>query len=396
MDLAVLDWRGVFGHQNRIQGFHGLTGGTMQSGFDSWRLLAAFDLVLAARGCKTLVADRAIHLTEERSDQMKRFILIAGLILALLALGAYFGGGYMVYDRLSKVVVDAENLDNNPASFHTSEEYASFDTRPYQMPAYEEISFPSRGTEIMLEGWYIETDPAAPVVLLTHGGGGEIPGSKRAPSILIPAGILARNGFNVLVYDLRNYGDSGRDNGRTAVGNKEFQDVLGAWDWLANVKGFAPGRIGLYGISLGGGTTLIAFGQEPRAAAAFVDSPLSDLPRSMDAALERNGYPTLLRQPAIIMARVVGGVDLLAHSPTEAILNHNGRPLYIVHGVADPDISVDQTYALMALAEEKGANLTLWLPHRVGHVGAVFMWPQQYEVRLVGFFREALGQGAAY
>jgi dipeptidyl aminopeptidase/acylaminoacyl peptidase len=321
---------------------------------------------------------------------MKRLISIAAVLLGILALAAYFGGGYMVYDRLSKVVVDAENLDHNPASFDTSEEYASFDTQPYQMPAYEEVSFPSRGTDIMLKGWYIETDPAAPVVLLTHGGGGEIPGSKRAPSILIPAGILARNGFNVLVYDLRNYGDSGRDNGRSAVGNKEFQDVLGAWDWLADAKGFAPGRIGLYGISLGGGTTLIAFGHEPRAAAAFVDSPLSDLPRSMDAALERNGYPTLLRQPAILMARYVGGVDLLTHSPTEAILNDNGRPIYIVHGSADTDISVEQTHALAALAKEKDANLTVWIPEDVGHVGSVFVLPEEYEQRLVGFFREAL------
>lgn len=321
---------------------------------------------------------------------MRRLILIAAVLVGLLALAAYFGAGYMVYDQLSKVIVDVEDLDNNPASFHTSEEYASFDTRPYQMPVYEEVSFPSRGTDIALKGWYIETDPAAPVVVLTHGGAGEIPGSRRAPSILIPAGILARNGFNVLVYDLRNYGDSGRDNGRAAIGNKEFQDVLGAWDWLANVKGFTPGRIGLYGISLGGGTTLIAFGQEPRVAAAFVDSPLSDLPRSMDAALERNGYPVLLRQPAIIMAKYVGGVDLLAHSPAEAILNDNGRPIYIVHGAADADISVEQTQALAALAKEREANLTVWIPQDVGHVGAVFVLPEEYEQRLVGFFREAL------
>ncbi len=317
----------------------------------------------------------------------KRFAFIILSVLVVLSL-AYFGGGYMVYDRLSKIDPPAkEILLNTPASFKiTYKEYADFDASPYQMSSYEEVSFPSGQAGINLSGWYIEVDPSAPAVVVTHGLGA----SKKDANLLIPAGMLARNGFNILIYDLRNHGQSDHDNGRTSIGNKEYQDVLGAWDWLIKVKGYSPERIGLYGVSLGGGTTLDAFGEEPQVAAAFVDSPFANLPEIMTAELAKNGYPTFLTTPAVIMARVVANEDLLAHSPTEAIYNDNGRPLYIVHGTGDERISVNQTLELKALAQETNANLTTWIPEGVGHVGGVFVYPEEYEQRMVNFFQEAL------
>ena len=78
----------------------------------------------------------------------------------------------------------------------------------------------------------------APVVIVTHG----LNGCKCDPNALTVAGMLHRNGFNVLLYDMRNHGQSDIDNGRAAIGNKEFQDVLGAWDWLIAEEHFTPAR----------------------------------------------------------------------------------------------------------------------------------------------------------
>lgn len=317
----------------------------------------------------------------------KRLVTILVTILVLL-LVAYLGAGNYLYNQLA--FIDPPNVDsrpNTPANFKiTFEGYADFDPTPYFMENYEDVSFPSRDEDITLRGWYVETDPAAPVVILTHG----LKASRREANILTPAGMLARNGFNVLIYDLRNHGDSDHDNGRTSIGNKEYKDVLGAWDWLIEEKGYSPERIGLYGISLGGGTTLIAFGEEPRVAAAFVDSPFANLPEIITAELQRNNYPTILAPSGIFMARVMDGTDLLAHSPADAVLNDNGRPLFIIHGTADSRISVDQTRELETLAQQNNANLIVWIPEGVEHVGAVFDLPQEYEQRLVEFFRAAL------
>ncbi len=319
---------------------------------------------------------------------MRRTFWIAAVSMLALAMLGYFGGGYLVYDRLSRVgPPETSDLANTPTSFKvTYSEYASFDAAPYQMSSYETVHFPSRQADVTLSGWYVEVDPSAPVVIVTHGIGA----SKRAADVLIPAGMLARNGFNVLLYDLRNHGESDHDNGRTGVGNKEYQDVLGAWDWLVAAKGYTPERVGLYGVSLGGGTTLMAFGEEPRVAAAFVDSPFTNLPEIMTAELARNHYPTFLVTPAVLMARLLTGDDLLAHTPGEAIYNDNQRPLYVVHGTGDMRISVNQTRELAALAQQTDANVTVWMPEGVAHVAGIFTYPNEYEQRLVGFFRMAL------
>jgi len=218
--------------------------------------------------------------------------------------------------------------------------------------SYLSVEFPSRQSDITSRGWYIETDRKAPSVVLTHG----IRSAKNDAIILIAAGMLAHNGFNVLLYDIRNHGESDKDNGRVAAGNKEYKDVLGAWDYLVKVKGFSPDRVGLYAISLGAGTSLMAFGQEPQVAALYVDSPFLNLPEIIKAELARNNYPTLLWTPATLMARL-SGENLLAQDPANAINNDNGRPIYVVHGTADTRVSVNQTYELESLAKTGGANV---------------------------------------
>ena len=63
-------------------------------------------------------------------------------------------------------------------------------------------------------------------MILVHGLGG----CKNAIDVLVPAGMLWRHGFSVLLIDLRNIGESDFVDGRSTAGNVEYQDVLGAWD----------------------------------------------------------------------------------------------------------------------------------------------------------------------
>ena len=257
------------------------------------------------------------------------------------------------------------------------------------MPSYETVRFPSRGSSLMLAGWYVPGDPAAPAVLITHG----LSSCKCEGANLVLAALLHRHGFNVLLYDLRNHGELDRDNGRTGIGNKEYLDTLGAWDWLMTAKGFAPERIGVYGGSLGAGTTLIAFSQEPRLAALFVDSPYADLRQVINERMALQNYPTFLAPGGLLMARLIDGEDLLAHSPREAITRDAGRPIFIAHGTADESINVHHAYDLAALAEQTGANVSTWIIEGSGHVPhALLEQTDEYEQRVVTFFSEALGE----
>jgi dipeptidyl aminopeptidase/acylaminoacyl peptidase len=255
------------------------------------------------------------------------------------------------------------------------------------MPEYEEVSFSSRQAGITLSGWYIPSaDPGAPAVVVTHGIGA----SKIASNALTVAGMLHKNGFNVLIYDIRNHGQSSKDNGRTSIGNKEYQDVLGAWDYLVNERGFDPTQVGLFGLSLGGASALNAFAEEPRVAAILVDSPFSDLRKIIAEELVRTGYPAILGPAGVLAARLFDGVDLLAHTPQDAIRKDAGRPIFIIHGTQDARINFHHSQALEALAKETGANVTVWYVEGADHVLSVFLQPEAYEQKMAAFYKKAL------
>ena len=313
-----------------------------------------------------------------------------GIALVVLLVVAYFGLGYVIYDRLGNVKGSCdEHLANRPDKFVLAPDWpAGFDVSPYFMSPYEAVKFSSREAGIEVAGWWIPKNPNAPTVILVDGLGG----CKNSISVLVPAGMLWRNGFNVLLIDLRDTGDSTFEDGRTTIGNEEYRDVLGAWDWLVKEKGFDPGKIGLFANSLGGANANYAFSEEPRIAALFLQSTFGNLQQIIAAELTRNGYPALLAPATLASGSLVTGANLFARNPSTEIRKAAGRPVYIVHSRADTRIDVSQSEQLAAAAQEASANVTIWFPENGEHVQTPAVYPEEFEQRLVGFFRGALGR----
>ncbi len=321
----------------------------------------------------------------------RRLIVGAVVIVVLLIAAAYVGASTVVYNRLSAVEAhcagDADISDNTPASFNT---YNDLDTTPYLVSDYQEVSFPSRDDHLNIAAWYIPASSdadAVPTVILVHG----LNSCRRSPAILLAAGMLHRNGFNALLLDLRDHGDSQIEDGRYAGGTEEYRDVLGAWDWLVAEKGIAPERIGLLGMSLGAATTLIAAGEEPRVAAVWEDSSYADLHEAIRAELARNGYPEFLVDGGILLGRLIAGDDLTALSPLKAVEKMNGRPVYITHGTADTRLSVQYASDLADAIHASGGTVDPWIVDGAEHTRAIFLHPDEYEQRLVDFFHQTLG-----
>jgi dipeptidyl aminopeptidase/acylaminoacyl peptidase len=295
--------------------------------------------------------------------------------------------GVLIYNQLSDVRQGCNGAyaENVPDHF-TSE---SVDTAAFQMEDYEQVSFPSRDANITINGWYIPAGEDAPAVIIVHG----LRGCKHGPEVLLPAGMLSQNGFNVLLIDLRDHGDSTVEDGRYAGGTEEYRDVLGAWDWLIAEKGIPAERIGLFGVSLGAATVMIATGEEPRVAATWEDSGFSDINVAITAELARNGYPTFLASSASLMSQLVAGDNITALSPLAAMSKLNGRPLFITHGDADTRLSVQYAYDLAEAVRANGGEVEPWIVEGSGHVEAMFDHPEEYEERLVAFFSENLAGG---
>ncbi|HJL54828.1 MAG: hypothetical protein QGF28_04710 [Candidatus Thalassarchaeaceae archaeon] len=282
---------------------------------------------------------------------------------------------------------DWESFEPWPLAEERVEIRRDFDVSPFQMGDYEDVSFhPRDDSGITLRGWYVEVDPFAPVVIQTHG----MPmNGKCKPEMLLMQGYLAEGGFNSLSFDLRNYGESDVVNDYFAVGQIEYKDLLGAYDWLISEKGYQPGEVGMTAFSAGGGAA-IAFAEEPGIGALWLDSAVLDFPLVVKNELGRLGYPPIFAGPAVRVGGWLAGVDLDERSPMEAAGEAGERPVFLTHGKEDPRVSIVHSERFEARMLDNGGTVTAWYVDDRGHVDAIWGESDEYQERLVGFFSNAL------
>ena len=157
-----------------------------------------------------------------------------------------------------------------------------FDASPYlniTEQEYELVAFTSRGDGVRLLGWLASRGNGSKAVNLTHGHSA----CKSKYDVLMSGNLLWMAGYTVFLIDLRNSGDSARKaSGELdyTFGLLEYQDTLGAWDYL-QAQGWGASAVGLWGGSMGGSTTLIALASEPLVACAWLDSMMCVPKQSM-------------------------------------------------------------------------------------------------------------------
>lgn len=311
---------------------------------------------------------------------------IGALVLVIALMAAYLYASAVVYDDLTAVAAKCGGrfASDTPATYTVD----GVDTSRYLMPTYEAVTLPSRDPAIAISAWYVPPDKAdaTSAVVVVHGFGS----CKREDRILLAAGMLHRDGIAVLLIDLRNHGDSTVINGRYAGGTREYRDALGAWDWLVSARGFARGHVGLFGMSLGAATVLIAMGEEPRVPATWEDSSYADIDVAIQAELARNGYPTFLRFGGYVLARLHGD-DLTSLSPIGGVTKLDGRPIFITHGAADGRLSVQYPADLAAADRATGGTVDPWIVPGSDHTQAIVLEPAEYERRLDAFFGSTIG-----
>ena len=319
----------------------------------------------------------------------KRRALIALLVVATLAVG-YLGIG-------AKAWADSTATDTSCMTLHAAEApptfravydgTVAFDAAPFRFAGAREVAFPSLEPGLTLQAWWAPpADPQAGTVIVVHGRNS----CRHDPVSLLPAGMLHRHGYGVLLVDLRDHGTSDADDGHWSGGADEWQDVLGAWHWLRD-QGYPARSIGMLGLSMGAGAVSYALGNEPAIAAAWLDSPYADILSMSMTVARQKGMPEVVAPGALLMGQVISGVDILGGSPERAIADHlDGRPLAIVHGTDDGTIPVEQGRRLAAAAVRGGTAVVPWIVEGARHVESAFVLPAEYERRVVAFFRSGL------
>ncbi|MEZ7197124.1 alpha/beta hydrolase [Pseudodesulfovibrio karagichevae] len=198
--------------------------------------------------------------------------------------------------------------------------------------AYEDVWL-TTGQGTRIHGWWLPCEGADRVLLLCHGNGGNV------SYLMETYRIFHDLGLSVLSFDYSGYGRSkGRPSEKATRG-----DARAVWDWLVGEKGIEPGRVVLFGRSLGGGVAarlaadLVEAGTDP--GGLIMESTFTSV-TDMGAAR----YPWLpvrwLVRHRYDSVRALRGVRvpvLFLHSPEDDLVPYAmGRTLY--EGYAGPKL----------------------------------------------------------
>jgi uncharacterized protein len=314
------------------------------------------------------------------------FILV-GIGLGFVALNVE------IFNRITLIDAKCERRagegEFTPNNFKDVDDRTDTDTATYFMESYETVSFPSRDN-VTISGFFIpaivSSTSTTETVIIVHG----FNDCKRRPFSLLPAGMLHRNQMNALVIDLHNHGDSEVTTARMTGGVNEAMDILGAWDWLVDEKGIAPEKIGILGYSLGGATTIQAMSVEPRIVAGWVDSPFDKMESILDRQLEKQGLPTFLSASVFSIGQILYGVDLTSNTPEQTIQHVRDRPLYMVYSKDDELVPFDNVQTLIQNIESEERESMVWVNKGIKHVEVMLYHTEEYEVRMIEFFRQSL------
>ncbi|MFQ6122858.1 MAG: alpha/beta hydrolase [Dehalococcoidales bacterium] len=283
------------------------------------------------------------------------------LIVAVTVLGISSFLGY------SMTKVERISIEENPASLGLE---------------YEDVSFPSRGDELTLRGWYLPVEDSEKVIIMLHGGEGHR--ADPAAKMLDIAAGLVEHGYNVLMFDLRGHGES--DGNRMSAGYYEKRDALGAIDY---VKGRGFKRIGVLGFSMGAATALMATAENGDVDAIVADSSFADLKDMMEPEFsKRTNFPKFFLPTLLFMVKIMYGVDFNAIKPVELVSKLAPRPVFFIHGELDEIVPLEHAYRLQQASQNPQNQL--WIVPQAGHVESYVTHPEEYLSKVTTFFDEAL------
>jgi uncharacterized protein len=240
-----------------------------------------------------------------------------------------------------------------------------------------------------LAGWYIPAGngagPDAPTVVLAHGWG------SNKSDMLDRASVL-HDGYNLLLFDQRNHGQSGE--APTTVGVREAADLRAMIDWIEASKG--ADRIAVFGVSMGGATVLAEAGRDDRVDAIIVESTHTTAANAARVRVERAGYPLAMPGSwAILFGSLLRtGEDVSSADPVQAVERLDGRPLLVIHAGADATIDADDDEELATAAEGAGTPTERMVCADAGHGQVIEVCREEYIAQVLGFLERALASAS--
>ncbi len=336
---------------------------------------------------------------------MRKSRLIAGIVSGVLVLvaGAGLAVGNYVYETGTAVPcrINGDDLDNTPQHFYTSyynsgpfpgdgwNKWVGYDLSKWWLPTIkvDDVRI-DVAPDVTLAAWWIPTTRKVTnrTVIVTHGIGT----SKRDFTALLPAAMLIKSGFNVLLVDQRNAGESTCTDGRHSAGQNESSDFAEVAKWLNEEKGIPGESIGMFGVSGGAIATSLTPIKSDLISAFAMEGTIFDFQAAATQEVEFQGFPGFLWQLAEFSAKNFHGVDLTAVSVKDSIVAAGSRPMLILHGDADQRLKYQSSVDFYEFARSAGVNIALETFEDADHTEGMLTETNRYAEVLTTFFDQAL------
>ncbi len=228
-----------------------------------------------------------------------------------------------------------------------------------------------------LAGWYTPSANGATVIVLPGAGGTKAETSAQAQ-------VLTRNGFGVLAMDPRGSGESGGHAMLYGWGGES--DLSAAVTFLVSRPEVDAGRIGVLGLSMGGEIAITGAASDSRLKAVVAEGATART--CGDQTYLGGDLEGFIHHFDSCLGWVIAGV--LTGAPEPATLRDNltklgSRPVLLI--AADDS---EEHAATNAFRSVSPSTIQLWQPVGASHTGALSMYPQEWERRVVEFLRSSL------
>ncbi len=331
-----------------------------------------------------------------------KWIAITAGVLVLGISGAALAAGSYVYTSgtVQPCAINEDDVANKPESFFTPgkdngpfpgagwDKWIGYDLSPWWMTEakYDAVEIPVEENIVLSAWWIVPEVSNGKTVIVTHGFGT----SRRDFNTLLPSAMLVKKGFNVLLVDSRDTGESTCTDGRHSAGQEESTDLAIVADWLVANKAIKPASLGMYGVSGGAVATSLLPAKTENVSAFAMEGTIFDFNSAATKEVEFQGYPGFLWQLALFSAQVFYGVNLTETSVTQGIDAAGSRPMLILHGDIDQRLRYQSSVDFYEYAKKVGANITFETFEGADHTEGMLTETERYASSLTEFFDKSL------
>lgn len=252
---------------------------------------------------------------------------------------------------------------------------------------YEDVSFTNEVDSVKLEGWWIPSEVldfpgTRKAIVFSHSYGDNR--EKMPIETLKLASKLAKEGYNVLMFDFRNSGNS--EKSATTIGLKEKTDLMTAIKFVSEEKGIR--NIGLIGWSMGAATSILAGSEANEVKAVVADSSFADLEEyAQDSFQYWTGLPKFTSKFFTDSAKVFAPeLNVEGVKPYLAAREYENKGLMLIHSRKDGAINYKESETIHKNSTAKDSEL--WLTNKGGHIRNYKHHKEEYEEKVINFFEK--------